>query len=92
METIRKVRLAAQRGKSIRQIAKDFYLSRNTVRKVLRTDVTEFQYERQVQPRPKLGPYLKILETLLEEEEKLPRKRSCKRKGIQVGMTVFEGT
>jgi transposase len=75
VETIRKVRLAAQRGKSIRQIAKDFYLSRNTVRKVLRSEVTEFLYERQVQPRPKLGPYLKTLECLLEEEEKLPRRR-----------------
>ena len=75
VETIRKVRLAAQRGKSIRQIAKDFYLSRNTVRKVLRSEVTEFLYERQVQPRPKLGPYLKTMESLLEDEEKLPRRR-----------------
>ena len=38
METIRKIRLAAHGGgKSIRQIAKDLNLSRNTVRKVLRS-------------------------------------------------------
>ena len=37
METIRKVRCAHQRdGKSIRQIAREFHLSRNTVKKVLR--------------------------------------------------------
>ncbi|MCE5333091.1 MAG: helix-turn-helix domain-containing protein [Desulfobacteraceae bacterium] len=36
MKTIRKVRLAYHRGaKSIRQIAKDFHISRNTVKRVL---------------------------------------------------------
>ena len=42
-------------GKSIKEIARDLRLSRNTVRKVLRSDETSFSYERQVQPRPKLG-------------------------------------
>lgn len=55
VETIRKIRCAYQRdGKSIRQIARDFKLSRNTVKKVLRMQVTEFTYARTVQPRPKL--------------------------------------
>ena len=31
-------------------------MSRNTVRKVLRSGETSFSYEREVQPRPKLGP------------------------------------
>jgi predicted transcriptional regulator len=39
-------------GKSIKEIARDLRLSRNTVRKVLRSDETSFSYERQVQPRP----------------------------------------
>ncbi len=47
METIRKIRCAHQRdGKSIRQIAREFHLSRNTVKKVLRGDATEFTYAR----------------------------------------------
>jgi DNA replication protein DnaC len=46
VETIRKIRCAWGRdGKSIQQIARDFHLSRNTVKKVLRGDVTEFTYE-----------------------------------------------
>lgn len=45
VETIRKIRLAHHRdGKSIRQIARDFRLSKNTVKKVLRSDATEFTY------------------------------------------------
>ena len=47
VETIRKIRLAARDGKkSIRQITKDFNVSRNTVRKVLRSDQTHFEYHR----------------------------------------------
>jgi hypothetical protein len=42
-------------GKSIKEIARDLRLSRNTVRKVLRSNETSFCYERRVQPRPKLG-------------------------------------
>jgi transposase len=58
VETIRKIRCAYHRdGKSIRQIARDFNLSRNTVKRVLRGEVTEFTYERTAQPMAKLGPY-----------------------------------
>ena len=46
METIKKVRLAARRdGKSIKQIARELRLSKNTVRKVLREDVVKLHYE-----------------------------------------------
>ena len=57
METIRKVRLAHHRHhKPIREICRDFNLSRNTVRKVIRSDATEFIYERKTQPRPSAAP------------------------------------
>lgn len=47
VESIRKVRLAYHRDhKPIREIARDFNLSRNTIRKIIRTDSTEFTYER----------------------------------------------
>ena len=75
VETIRKIRLAVLRdGKSIRQTAKDLRLSKNTVKKAIRSGETSFQYERSNQPRPKLGPFIDMLKGFLEEDEKLPRK------------------
>jgi hypothetical protein len=51
VETIRKVRLSVHRdGKSIRQTARDLRVSRNTVRKVIRTQQTGLQYKRWIQP------------------------------------------
>jgi len=45
VETIRKIRCVHQRdGKSIRQIAREFHLARNTIKKVLRGEATEFLY------------------------------------------------
>jgi transposase len=52
-------------GKSIKEIARDLRLSRNTVRKVLPSDETSFSYERRVQPRPKLGRWKEQLDRLL---------------------------
>lgn len=71
METIRKVRLAHHRDhKSIREIARDFNLSRNTVRKIIRSGATEFTYERKVQPRPRLEPFKERLATYLEQDSR----------------------
>lgn len=75
VETIRKIRLANLRdGKSIRRIARELNLSRNTVKKVLRSGATQTHYERKLQPRPKLGPFVEILESKLKEDEGQPRK------------------
>ena len=43
------------RGKTIKEIVRELHVSRNTVRKVLRSGATEFTYAREVQPLPKLG-------------------------------------
>src|ERR1700761_7730335 len=59
-------------GKSIKQIARDLRLSRNTVRKVLRSDETSFSYERRVQPRPKLGRWKEQLDRLLAANVEAP--------------------
>ena len=59
-------------GKSIKEIARDLRLSRNTVRKVLRSDETSFSYERQVQPRPKLGRWKEQLDRLLAVNVEAP--------------------
>jgi predicted transcriptional regulator len=56
VETIGRIRREHfVQGKSIKEIARDLRLSRNTVRKVLRSEETSFSYERQVQPRPEAG-------------------------------------
>jgi transposase len=54
------------KGKTIREISRDLKVSRNTVRKVLRSGETSFEYERDVQPRPKLGRWTVELDELLE--------------------------
>jgi len=70
VETIAKIRRAYHRDKrSIRQIAKEMNLARNTVRKIIRSDVTELHYERAVQPRPKLEPYKDLLTQSLKEDQ-----------------------
>ena len=75
METIRKIRCAHQRdGKSIRQIARDMQLSRNTVKKVLRGEATEFTYVRSSQPLPKLGAFEAALLTSLASDADKPRR------------------
>jgi transposase len=75
VETIRKVRLAHLRDhKSIREIARDFNLSRNTIRKIIRSDATEFTYERKVQPRPRLESFKEQLAAYLKEDNTKPVK------------------
>jgi transposase len=73
VETIGKIRRRRLvQGESISAIARDLGLSRNTVKKALRSKGERFEYRRSSQPRPKLGPYLATLESWLEAEEKLP--------------------
>ena len=66
VETIGRIRREHWvKGKSIKEIARDLKVSRNTVRKVLRSGETSFSYEREVQPRPKLGRWRDELDLLL---------------------------
>src|SRR5947208_13046150 len=66
VETIGRIRREHfLKGKTIKEIARDLRVSRNTVRKVLRSGETSFEYERSVQPRPKLGRWAVDLEDLL---------------------------
>ena len=71
VETIARIRFEHyQNGKGIKRIARELRISRDTVRKVLRSGKTEFTYKREVQPLPKLGAWVEILTA----EEKLPRR------------------
>jgi AraC-like DNA-binding protein len=65
-ETIGRIRREHfQKGKSIKEIARDRKISRNTVRKVLRSGETSFSYECEVQPRPKLGAWKAEIDRVL---------------------------
>ena len=76
VETIAKIRrYHFVEGRKIKQITRDLNISRNTVRKVLRSDETEHRYEREEQPFPKLGAYTDRLDELLLENVKRPKAR-----------------
>jgi len=61
-------------NKSINQITRERQLSRNTVRKIIRSDATVFEYQR-TSPQPKLGDYVEQLKQWLENDASLPRKQ-----------------
>jgi transposase len=66
VETIGRIRREHfLKGKAIKEIVRDLRVSRNTVRKVLRSGETSFAYERTIQPRPKLGRWTAELDDLL---------------------------
>src|SRR5450631_1878677 len=66
VETIEKIRQAYfVQNKSIKAICRELGVSRKVVRKVLRSDATEFRYERGSQPAPKIGPWRHQLDALL---------------------------
>jgi hypothetical protein len=57
LETVAKLRRAYfVQGKTIKAICRELKVSRKVVRKVLRSEATEFHYERGGQPLPRIGP------------------------------------
>ena len=73
VETIAKIRLAYfSRKMTIKAICRDLRVSRKVVRKVIRSQATEFHYERDVQPQPKIGPWRDRLDLLLLENDGKP--------------------
>src|SRR5580693_9087204 len=66
VETIGRIRREhLVKGRSIKEIARDLKVSRNTVRKVLRSGETSFSYEREIQPRPKIGRWKTEIDRML---------------------------
>ena len=73
METVGRIRREhLVKGKPIKEIARGLKVSRNTVRKVLRSGATSFEYARSVQPRPKLGSWRADLDRILSGNEVKP--------------------
>jgi transposase len=71
-------------GESISAIAQSLKLSRPTVRKALKA-LEEPVYQRQHQPAPKLGDFLKQLEQWLDIEARLPKRQR------RTARRLFEG-
>jgi transposase len=73
VETIGRIRREhLLKRKTIKEIARDLKVSRNTVRRVLRSGETRFEYEREVQPRPRLGRWTNELDQLLSDNADKP--------------------
>jgi transposase len=95
VETIGKIRRRRLvHGESISAIARDLGLSRNTVKRALRFEGDAFEYRRSRQPRPKMGPYLAMLDGWLEAEEKLParERRTAQRVYEALCLEGYSGT
>ena len=58
----------------IKEIVRRLAVSRASVRRVIRSQKTEFRYQRGVQLVPKLGEWVAVLSEMLEAEAKLPRR------------------
>jgi len=82
METATKIRRRhLVDGESISALAREFHLSRNTVKKYLK-QAEPPRYRRSEQPKPKLSEYHQRLEHWLEQDAKRPRRHRRTARGL----------
>jgi transposase len=62
-------------GKSRRAVAKEFGIARETVRKMLRYAVPPGYRREQAVKRPKLGPWLGMIDAILKNDQNQPKKQ-----------------
>jgi len=75
VETIARIRRAHfVQGKTIKAISRELGIARNTIRRILRSGETSFAYQRDVQPRPKLGQWTEELDRRLIANDRLSRR------------------
>jgi transposase len=76
VESIAKIRrMYHVHGKPIKTIARELNISKNTVKKVIRSNETKFKLAKYTKDKPALGKYLEMLNQLLEENTKEPVRR-----------------
>ena len=76
MEVYARVRRAVQvDGMSIREAAREFGLSRKTVRKMLQFSLPPGYERKKPVARPKLGPWLGIIDQILVDDQSQPKKQ-----------------
>jgi hypothetical protein len=56
----------------VKKIERELHMSRNTVRKIRRSDEKDFRYERERQPIPRIGPRQGQLEQFLASNANKP--------------------
>ena len=75
VETTAKIRRAYfGQGKTIKAICRELRVSRKVVRKVVRSEATEFHYQRRSQSLPRIGPWQEHLDRLLASNDAKPRR------------------
>lgn len=76
MESIAKIRRMYHiNNKGIKTIARELNISKNTVKKVIRSDATKFELAKYTKNKPALGGHLVMLNQLLEANQKEPLRR-----------------
>jgi len=62
-------------GRSQRSVAREFGLARVTVRKMLGYSIPPGYRRKEPPKRPKLGPWVGVIDTILEEDQRKPAKQ-----------------
>ncbi len=76
MEVYARVRRAVQvDGMSVRQAAREFGLSRKTIRRMLQFSLPPGYQRKKPVARPKLGPWLGIIDQILVDDQSQPKKQ-----------------
>lgn len=80
-------------GKPIKVITRELDISKNTVRKVIRSDKTKFELVSYTKDKPALGKHLEVLNHLLEEDTKEPvrRRMTAKKLYQQLQLSGYHG-
>ncbi len=95
VESISKIRkMYHVDGKAIRAIAKELNISKNTVKKVIRSNATKFELAKYSKAKPVLGEYLAMLNQLLAENIKEPvrRRMTAKKLHQQLKISGYQGS
>lgn len=94
VDLIRKVRMSLARGESFRAVSERYNLSRNTVRKIARSEETEFKYPKREPRYPALGPVMEQLAERLAVDAEAPvsRRRSGRKLFEELRSEGYEGS
>ncbi|WP_425362749.1 IS21 family transposase [Candidatus Tisiphia endosymbiont of Hybos culiciformis] len=95
VETIGRIRrMYHVDGKAIKKIARELNISKNTVKKVIRSDQTKFELAKYTKDKPVLGNHLAVLNQLLVENSKEPvrRRMTAKKLYQQLQISGYTGS
>src|SRR5580698_7417639 len=92
VELYARVRRAVQvEGKSERQVAREYGLARETVRKMLQYSIPPGYRRQQPAKRPKLDPWVGVIDAILKEDRERPRKQRHTAKRIHQRLAEEHG-